>query len=126
MKKLILSFLIAMLTMPFNLMPVVAATDIPAQEAGLVMAFTGLTSLIALIMFVFSMVLPILFIALAIGGVVIWVWMLIDLLQRDEKDFPEMNMKDQKILWLLIILLASTIGALIYYFMVYRASKIKR
>lgn len=50
---------------------------------------------------------------------VLWILMLIDVIQRDEKDFHSES-KDQKIIWLLVILLTSYIGACIYYFMVYK------
>lgn len=51
--------------------------------------------------------------------IVIWILMLIDVIQRDEKDFGSES-KDQKIIWLLVILLTSYIGSVIYFFMVYR------
>jgi len=48
---------------------------------------------------------------------VLWIVMLVDLIQRDEEDLgPGTNMK---MVWLLIVLLTSYVGAAIYYFMVY-------
>ncbi len=41
-----------------------------------------------------------------------WVWMIIDCAQRDFKDDTE------KIVWILVIVLASFIGALIYYLVI--------
>ncbi len=43
-----------------------------------------------------------------------WIWMLVDCIRRDFKD---------KVLWILILVFANLIGAPIYYFAVYRASK---
>ena len=48
---------------------------------------------------------------LILGALGFWIWMLVDCLRRDFKD---------KVLWILIILLASTLGAIIYFFVVYR------
>lgn len=45
-------------------------------------------------------------------GMIFWVFMLVDLVKRE---FPK---KDGKLMWLLIVLLTSYIGALIYYFLV--------
>ncbi|MBN2015484.1 DUF2516 family protein [Candidatus Dojkabacteria bacterium] len=56
---------------------------------------------------------------LSMVGLVFWVFMLVDVIRRDEEKFPE-GSKDQKVLWLLIVLLTSWIGALIYYIMVYK------
>ena len=58
----------------------------------------------------------ILFWLVAIG---LWIWMLIDLVQRDESEFGSTS-GNQKVLWLLIVLLTGWIGSLIYYFMIYR------
>lgn len=48
-------------------------------------------------------------ISLGILGAVFWIWMLVDCIRRDFKD---------KALWILIILLGSILGAIIYYFVV--------
>jgi len=52
-------------------------------------------------------------------GMIFWILMLIDVIKRDEKQFPSKG-KDQKLIWLLLIIFTSYIGSLIYYFMVYR------
>jgi len=52
-------------------------------------------------------------------GFILWIFMLIDVIRREDKGFPGES-KDQKMLWLLIILLGSWMGAVIYYFMVYK------
>jgi len=54
-----------------------------------------------------------------IGGLVIWIIMLIDCAKRD---FPEEN---DKMVWILVIALTSWIGALIYYFMIKRKDQVK-
>ena len=48
---------------------------------------------------------------LGIALIAFWIWMLVDCIQRDFKD---------KVLWILIILLTQTLGAIIYYFVVKR------
>lgn len=52
-------------------------------------------------------------------GFIFWIFMLIDVIRRDDEDFPSTS-KDQKVLWLLIIFLGSYVGAIVYYFMVYK------
>jgi membrane protein DedA with SNARE-associated domain len=49
-----------------------------------------------------------------IAGTVIWILMLVDCAKRD---FPKEN---DKLLWILIIVLAGAIGAIVYYFVVKR------
>lgn len=51
------------------------------------------------------------FIIIVLGflGTVFWIWILVDCIRRDFKD---------KALWILIILLGSILGAIIYYFVV--------
>lgn len=47
--------------------------------------------------------------AFAILAFILWLWMLIDCLQRRFKD---------KLLWVLVIIFAGIIGAILYYFLV--------
>ena len=49
-------------------------------------------------------------IVFAVGGSVLWIFMLIDLAKREFKG------KDEKIVWILILVLTGVIGAFIYYF----------
>lgn len=46
----------------------------------------------------------------AIGGSILWIFMLVDLAKREFKG------KDEKIVWILILVLTGVIGAFIYYF----------
>lgn len=47
---------------------------------------------------------------LSIAAVLFWIWMLVDCMQREPPESME------KLIWALVILLASVIGAAIYYF----------
>ncbi len=60
------------------------------------------------------------FIVIGIVGFVLWIVMLIDILRRDESDFKDSN---ERLLWVLIILLGGWMGSLIYYIMIYRKLK---
>ena len=53
-------------------------------------------------------------IGLFIGLFVFWIMMIVDVAQRK---FPEQN---QQLTWILVVVLASYIGAIIYYFVVKR------
>tara|TARA_Y100000310_G_scaffold94081_1_gene91719 strand:+ start:11986 stop:12222 length:237 start_codon:yes stop_codon:yes gene_type:complete len=59
----------------------------------------------------------IIFFTLIVSSFVFWIWMLIDCIRRDfEKD-------DEKIVWLLVVILVQIIGAIIYYFVIKRKDK---
>ena len=48
---------------------------------------------------------------------VVWIMMLVDCAKRDNSDFPNAG-ESTKTMWLLIVILASGVGAIIYYFLV--------
>mgnify|MGYP005838302553 CR=1 FL=1 len=47
-------------------------------------------------------------------GIALWIWMIIDVAQR------EFEKENDKMLWVLVVVLAGWIGALIYYFTIKR------
>lgn len=55
--------------------------------------------------------------AAALAG---WIWMIVDVIQRDSKTFKS---QDERTLWILLVVLAGWIGALIYYIVEYRRYK---
>jgi len=59
------------------------------------------------------------FFLFGIGGTVLWVWMLIDCATKEPSE------GNDKIIWMLVILLTHVIGALIY-FLVRRPQRIQR
>ena len=67
----------------------------------------------------FMVLLWFLWLAVMIGAVVFWIVMIVDVIQRK---FPK---KDDKTLWILIVVLAGVIGAIVYYFMVKKKEKKK-
>ncbi|MBM3232530.1 PLDc_N domain-containing protein [Candidatus Pacearchaeota archaeon] len=58
-----------------------------------------------------------LFFLLIIGSLALWIWMLVDCIKRKFKK------EDEKIIWLLVIILVQVIGAIIYYFVIKREDK---
>ena len=58
-----------------------------------------------------------LFFLLIIGSLALWIWMLVDCIKRKFKK------DDEKIIWLLVIILVQAIGAIIYYFVIKRKDK---
>jgi hypothetical protein len=53
---------------------------------------------------------------------VLWVIVLVDVLQRHEGDFPQARQgvfnPNERLIWVLVVVLGSGIGSLIYYFLV--------
>ncbi len=72
------------------------------------MDIVGFASIIAIFSFVLFVVL------LPLAGFAFWVWMLIDCVQRRFKDDTD------RLVWVLVIVLLSVVGAIIYYFAIKR------
>ena len=68
-------------------------------------------------MFVGAILLIPFFILIGLFFFVVWIIMLVDCLKRKFKEDSE------KIIWVLVIIFAGFIGALIYYFMIYKENK---
>ncbi len=56
-------------------------------------------------------------IVFTVGGSILWILMLIDLVKRDFKK------KDEKIIWVLLLTLTGVVGAIVYYFVVKKSGK---
>jgi heme/copper-type cytochrome/quinol oxidase subunit 2 len=115
--KKILSFV------PFLLLPVLAAAGLIGctTEDAAVGAAAGLAGI-----WIFFMVL--IWLVVAGAGIfffVIWLIALIDCARRDSKDFPDAT-ENSKLIWILVIVLAGGIGAIIYYFIVMRKQPRKK
>jgi hypothetical protein len=54
----------------------------------------------------------IVFMAIAVLGTIFWIFMIVDVAKRTFKN------ESDKVLWILIVVLAGLIGAIIYYFVV--------
>jgi len=59
---------------------------------------------------IFMLLIWVLILGLSIGAFVFWVMMIVDVAKHDFKK------PDEKIIWILVVVLAGWIGALIYYF----------
>jgi hypothetical protein len=62
------------------------------------------------------------FAILGLALFILWIWMLIDSIARNEWEYPEGS--GSKVLWIVLLILFSYLAAIIYYFMVYK--KLKR
>ena len=67
--------------------------------------------------FIFFFLIWILFAVFGILGLIFWIFMIVDVAKRNFKK------ENDKILWILVVVLAGLIGALIYYFVVKRQDK---
>ncbi len=69
---------------------------------------------------IFILLFFVLWIVIAVGSLLLmifWILMIVDVAKRDFKN------ENDKILWILIVILASWIGALVYYFVIKKPDK---
>jgi hypothetical protein len=67
-------------------------------------------------MAILILALVILFILFIFASIAFWIWMLVDCVQKNFKK------ENDKVVWILVIILAGSIGATIYYFVEKRKS----
>jgi len=67
--------------------------------------------------FLLFLIMPIFVFAIIILSLIFWIFMIVDVVQRKFK-----NENDQ-VLWILVVILAGIIGAIIYYFMIKSPNK---
>ena len=91
----------------------VAMADEAADEAAA--AAAGIFGAVAFMWVVMLLLYGLMFLAM-LALMALWVWMLVDVIKRD---FPQPN---EKTMWVLVVILAGWIGAIIYYFMIKRKS----
>jgi hypothetical protein len=120
-KYFVPSLVTFVLTMFFGLLPIRAlaatatATTAANSDAAAIAMFVGL----------FSIVIPCLISLLSLAATAFWIWMLVDIIKRDDCNFSDSTGKDLKIVWLLVVIFTQSLGAVIYYFMVYAPRKNK-
>jgi len=103
---------IIILIMSFILLAALAITSCSSEEAAIA---TGST--VALGLAVIWICFIVVFWLIGIFLFVVWIMMLVDCVKRDNSEFPNAG-ESTKTMWLLIIILASGVGAIIYYFVV--------
>jgi|GEM_PF-6362403 len=81
------------------------------MEEGVFAAFVSLFYILCCGIFYFALI------AIGIGVSILWIIMLIDLIKRDEDKYESPN---ERMLWLIVLLLAGWLGIVLYYFMVYK------
>jgi hypothetical protein len=84
---------------------------------GLNNAITAITILIFLSFLIFLKAYDLLAIPFNIVFAIFWIWMIIDVIRIRFKN------KNERILWILVVILASIFGAILYYFVVKRLNK---
>jgi len=57
--------------------------------------------------------------AIVLASLALWIWMLVDVIRRPDSAFPDPG-ENTKVLWIVIVVATSWIGAIVYYFLVYR------
>jgi prolipoprotein diacylglyceryltransferase len=62
---------------------------------------------------VFGLLFTLLWVAVIVG----WILMLVDAIQREEGKYPGAN---DKVIWILVLVLAGWIGAILYYILIYK------
>ena len=91
-----------------------ALTDGTADDAAAAAA-AGIFGMVAFMWVVMLLLYGLMFLAM-LALMALWIWMLVDVIKRD---FPQPN---EKTMWVLVVILANWIGAIIYYFMIKRKS----
>ena len=66
---------------------------------------------------ILGLMIMLLFIIIPILSSIFWIWMVVDCAQRNFKK------KNDKIIWILIVVLLHIVGALIYYFVIKRKKR---
>lgn len=63
-------------------------------------------------------------IVIGVAGLVVWIIALIDVVQRPDAEFPSARQgaynSSEKVIWVLVVVLAGVIGAIVYYAVVMR------
>ena len=77
----------------------------------------GIIGLVFMVIFGLFWLFWLLMMVAIVGGMILWVLMIIDVAKREFKN------PDDKTMWLLIVILTGIIGAVIYYFMIKRKDK---
>jgi hypothetical protein len=103
-----------------------AQTSSSAGDAAAGAAVTGFFAIWSIVFFIFYAAFWLLFIALF----VLWIMAIIDVISRHDWEFPNAlqgrpNPND-KMLWVLVVLLAGVIGAVVYYFVVMKPFPLKK
>jgi hypothetical protein len=103
---------IIMLIIGFILLATLALTSCSSEEAAVAAGGTAALGLAGIwICFIVIFWLAGLFLF------VVWIIMLVDCAKRDNSEFPNAG-ESTKLMWLLIVILTSGVGAIIYYFLV--------
>lgn len=76
------------------------------------MAGAGAVVGIGILVVLFIIFIWIAIVALAILSMIFWIFMIVDVVKRKFKE------ENEKVIWILVIVLAGIIGALVYYFVV--------
>lgn len=85
-------------------------------DAVAALGVAGFTSVFSLVICVISVVSAVIGIALF----VLWVWMLIDAIQRNDNEFGDTFGENSKLVWIILMLLFNGVISLVYYFLVYK------
>jgi len=84
------------------------AFDFGAQPGNVVVPVEAVTALFGLALGGFWFATMVLFSLLSLAGTALWIWMLVEVLTR------ETDADNNRLVWLLVVLLASWVGALVY------------
>ncbi len=119
MYRRLLASLLVLLLACLVITPIAVAQDNPFEDpsAGGVAAAAGLGVVWLICMFFFFVI--------GIALLVFWILMLVDVIKRDESQFPG-STGNSKTIWLLIVILLGYIGAIVYYFVIKRKAPLPK
>ncbi|RJQ54486.1 MAG: PLDc_N domain-containing protein [Actinobacteria bacterium] len=65
------------------------------------------------------------FFVIWLAALAFWIWMIVDVVKREEAQFPN-STGNSKTIWLLVVILLGVIGAIVYYFAVKRKAPLPK
>lgn len=115
LSKKLIALLLVLTVALLTFAPVALAQDDYGDPGGAAAAGFGVLTLVC----------GFFFFVLWLAAIAFWIWMIVDVVKREEAQFPN-STGNSKVMWLLIVLLLGVIGAIVYYFAIKRKAPLPK